>query len=937
MKNLIRTTALIFSIFTFILACTKEISLKTEVEFSVIEQHVASGYVDQDLSTTITVVPEAILEEFSYSYSYSVTDGNGHFRNRSGEIVPQNENIALNPLTATIMYVGSESGEHIVRVIATDNYGFTEEVEIEYTLAEIPPVVWTATSPVKRIELGNSAQITVNFEKSEANTEVNYERRYRLVAGSGELTAVSSQAIVDNNEFQPITSGTYELNFTPEDLGVMELSFDLKGDDGEEFRAELSFEVLEEIADTVAPETILLGDNPLIVTTGSIYLDPGATATDDVDGDISENIVIDAFDVNTSVSGSYQVTYNVNDSSGNVADEVVRTVEVTAWDDLRNSDNTILEFEIQGQNTATIINEVDHTVTMNVPFGTEVMVAPIVLIISADATVTPTMSAQQNYANPVTYVVKAENGEIQEWVVSVRINDPIDTTPPAITLTGDNPQIIEVGQAYSELGATATDNFDGNLTEGIIVNSGTVNTNLVGDYTVTYNVSDAAGNTAAQITRTVRVADTTPPVITISNGSLSIAVGDSYIEPGYSATDNLDGNITGNVMVGGNLDTNTVGNYTVTYDVTDNQGNAAVQATRTVEVIDTTVPVIELTGSSVTMSVGQAYSEPGFSATDNYDGNITGNVTVGGNLNVNTVGTYTVTYDVRDTSLNAAVQKTRSVQVIDTTVPVITLVGGFTSVSVGQSYVDPGYSANDNVDGNLTGNVMFGGNLDTNTLGTYTVTYNVSDAAGNDAVQKSRAVQVIDTTPPVIFLSGGSVSLKVGRSYPEPGYSASDNIDGDLSGSVIVGGNLNTNAVGTYTVTYDISDASANSAIQKSRTVMVTPRVTSFDASTGIYTAPEGSEVTVSLFSGGSGSGTGAVNGGGRSANTCFGGAGSGSCSSADSYTFFMPASESVSFTASHSSGGGSSNSTGLTIASNDESQSYTMNVGAAGTSIPTN
>ncbi|MCB0469258.1 MAG: DUF5011 domain-containing protein, partial [Flavobacteriaceae bacterium] len=57
------------------------------------------------------------------------------------------------------------------------------------------------------------------------------------------------------------------------------------------------------------------------------YTELGATAVDNVDGDISANIVIGG-SVNTSVVGTYQVTYNVSDTAGNAAVQVIRTVEV---------------------------------------------------------------------------------------------------------------------------------------------------------------------------------------------------------------------------------------------------------------------------------------------------------------------------------------------------------------------------------------------------------------------------------------------------------------------------------------------------------------------------------------------------------------------------------------------------------------------------------
>ena len=77
-------------------------------------------------------------------------------------------------------------------------------------------------------------------------------------------------------------------------------------------------------------------------------------------------------------------------------------------------------------------------------------------------------------------------------------------TSPVITLEGANPQSIELGTDYSELGATATDNIDGDITNNIVIDASNVDVDTVGDYTVTYNVSDAAGNPADEVTRTVQ-------------------------------------------------------------------------------------------------------------------------------------------------------------------------------------------------------------------------------------------------------------------------------------------------------------------------------------------------------------------------------------------------------------------------------------------------
>ena len=81
-------------------------------------------------------------------------------------------------------------------------------------------------------------------------------------------------------------------------------------------------------ADTTAPEITLIGASSLSIAVGVAYVEPGATAQDNVDGDISARIATDNSAVNTAVPGTYTVTYNVSDTAGNAAAQVVRTVVV---------------------------------------------------------------------------------------------------------------------------------------------------------------------------------------------------------------------------------------------------------------------------------------------------------------------------------------------------------------------------------------------------------------------------------------------------------------------------------------------------------------------------------------------------------------------------------------------------------------------------------
>ncbi|MFI1770105.1 immunoglobulin-like domain-containing protein, partial [Thalassobellus citreus] len=88
------------------------------------------------------------------------------------------------------------------------------------------------------------------------------------------------------------------------------------------------------------------------------------------------------------------------------------------------------------------------------------------------------------------------------------------------------------------LGATASDNKDGDISANIVIGGDTVNSNVAGTYIITYNVSDVAGNPATQVTRTVNVIpDTTTPVITLTGAaSIDINVGDTYSELGATAS-----------------------------------------------------------------------------------------------------------------------------------------------------------------------------------------------------------------------------------------------------------------------------------------------------------------------------------------------------------------------------------------------------------------
>ena len=149
-----------------------------------------------------------------------------------------------------------------------------------------------------------------------------------------------------------------------------------------------------------------------------------------------------------------------------------------------------------------------------------------------------------------------------------------DLTAPVITLTGPSTVNHEQGTSYTDQGATAEDDVDGSVA---VTTAGSVGTDA-GTYALTYTATDSAGNTAT-VTRTVIVADTTAPAITLVGGAtVNHEQGTPFVDPGASAQDTVDGSVavasTGSV--GAEL-----GTYTLTYTATDAAGNTAT-ALRTV-------------------------------------------------------------------------------------------------------------------------------------------------------------------------------------------------------------------------------------------------------------------------------------------------------------------------------------------------------------------
>ena len=312
-----------------------------------------------------------------------------------------------------------------------------------------------------------------------------------------------------------------------------------------------------------------------------------------------------------------------------------------------------------------------------------------------------------------------------------------------------------------------------------------------------------------------------------------------------------------------------MGEQTITYTATDALGNTST-ATRTINVVDTTGPVITILGENpVTVEWGDEYIDAGATAVDVRDGAVS--VTTSSTSSSLEVGEQTITYTATD-SLGNTSTATRIVNVVDTIPPVITILGDNPASSeLGSDYTDAGATATDNRDGAI--DVVVTSTSNENTLGTQYVFYTATDAAGNET-QVTRTVNIVDTTDPV-FTSGNNfvvaenqtaIGTMTASDLDTLTFSISDVVGGDIPNAIVISSSGALSFVQApdwedrsevyYTATVTVSDSSGNS-VSTPITVAVTD-VGGFDDNpdTGTDSDTE-TTITIEVVTGGEGTGTG--------------------------------------------------------------------------------
>lgn len=178
--------------------------------------------------------------------------------------------------------------------------------------------------------------------------------------------------------------------------------------------------------------------------------------------------------------------------------------------------------------------------------------------------------------------------------------------------------------------------------------------------------------------------DKSKPTLTlIGEQNITLEYLEDYIEFGADVNDNFDTDILIHVI--GSVDVTTLGTYIIEYQAEDISGNKADTIYRTVEVKDSTPPVIEINGDAViTLEAGTDYVELGAKVIDNYDEDIIA-VVGGDRIDTTKLGTYIITYDYTDSNNNRAVTSIREVTIVDTVHPEIQILNQETNEPISVS------------------------------------------------------------------------------------------------------------------------------------------------------------------------------------------------------------------------------------------------------------
>ncbi|AXF56881.1 immunoglobulin-like domain-containing protein [Salicibibacter kimchii] len=580
------------------------------------------------------------------------------------------------------------------------------------------------------------------------------------------------------------------------------------------------------------------GSEEMELEVGDDFEDPGFTVVDEEGSNITDEVEVSVEgEVDTTIAGTYELNYFVEDNEG--IDPATRTVTVVEPDEEDPPEDLVGSIELDGSEEMelevgddfedpgfTVVDEEGSNITDEVEVSVEGEV---------DTTTAGTYE--------LNYFVE-DNEDIDPATRTITVVEPDEEDPPedlveSIELDGSEEMGLEVGDDFEDPGFTVVDEEGNNITDEVEVSvEGEVDTTAAGTYELHYFVEDNEDIDPA--TRTVNVAEPDeedPPEAPVGsieldgNEEMELEVGDDFEDPGFTVVDEEGNNITDEVEVSveGEVDTTAAGTYELHYFVEDNEDIDP--ATRTVTVAEpdeedppeAPVGSIELDGNEeMELEVGDDFEDPGFTVVDEEGNNITDEVEVSveGEVDTTAAGTYELHYFVEDNEDIDPATRTVVVSEPDEEDPPEAPAGSINldgneemELEVGDDFEDPGFTVVDEEGNNITDEVEVSveGEVDTTAAGTYELHYFVEVNEDIDPATRTVVVSEPDEEDPPeapagsINLDGNEeMELEVGDDFEDPGFTVVDEEGNNITDEVEVSveGEVDTTAAGTYELHY---------------------------------------------------------------------------------------------------------------------------------------
>ena len=441
-------------------------------------------------------------------------------------------------------------------------YKIKNEEKSEYKYVSNTNKEYVRSVSVKNEELTLNTNPTVKMKEDKSYIEITEGETIQLTEGVLKEKGLE----IKDDENDKITlevkdaSDKKITSFKGTEEGIYDLYITAKDDFGGE--SETLNVQLKVNASTVGPTITKNGQKleNVTINAGQAFNLMDSVKAVDVNGN-TVNVSVSSdkeLNLDTEQDTTYVITYSATDSRGRKTEESINLT-------------------VKGNKAPVIEGVKNHTLKVGDSFDPKAGVT----VTDEDENIELVVESNVNTNIPGVYKViykATDSGNKTTIVESSVVVNPKMTALNKIPVINAQDRIVQLGEKFDHLeGVTATDEEDKDLTKSIKVIRNDVNTNVAGDYTVVFSVTDSQGATAIH---EMLVVVNQPPVIHAEDRV--ITVGDEFKElEGVTATDDEQGDITEIEVVENNVKTDTPGEYTVTYKVVDKLGGVA---TKTIKV-----------------------------------------------------------------------------------------------------------------------------------------------------------------------------------------------------------------------------------------------------------------------------------------------------------------------------------------------------------------